>query len=202
MQIRLPDDKIYRYSIAVGWIRRAGSPAVASYRGQKPITFPAFAKTLVWVPHAVLFSRVKILFFDKIFLLIKFWTFLSLFHRKQNLLIRIFWFIWRPVFAEFEYDVVKGAEWSLESSETENLRKWRNKIAHFTFSSSHFSFLKGGYELGIDCWIEPDEEIDPNEPQRYRKIFNSRRHQGGRFKLPWNGKSYRLCFSNHFRRVF
>jgi hypothetical protein len=47
VQIRLLDDKIYRYSIAVGWIRRAGSPAVASYRGQKPITFPAFAQTLV-----------------------------------------------------------------------------------------------------------------------------------------------------------
>jgi hypothetical protein len=30
--------------------------------------------------------------------------------------------------------------------------------------------LKGGYELGIDCWIEPDEEIDPDEPQRYRLI--------------------------------
>ena len=35
----------YQDSIAVGWIRRVGSPAVASYRGQKPITFPAKVKT-------------------------------------------------------------------------------------------------------------------------------------------------------------
>ncbi|CBY41832.1 unnamed protein product [Oikopleura dioica] len=66
------------------------------------------------------------------------------------------------------------------------------------FAEFEYDVVKGGYELGIDCWIEPDEEIDLDEPQRYRKIFNSRRHQGGRFKLPWNGRSYRLCFSNHF----
>ena len=36
------------------------------------------------------------------------------------------------------------------------------------FWNCRCSFFKGGYELGIDCWIEPDEEIDLDEPQRYR----------------------------------
>jgi len=141
VQIRLLNDKIYRYSIAVGWIRRAGSPAVASYRGQKPITFPA-PHTLFCFP----FSRVKILFFDKIFLLIIFWAFLSLYPATSpsdffNLLIKIFWSFQRPEFAEFEYDVVKGAEWLLESNVTESLQKLRKKIAHFTFLELSFFIL-------------------------------------------------------------
>ena len=101
-----------------------------------------------------------------------------------------------------------STKWWKERNEIEYALRWRNsRLSNCPWLNSQFTLRKishssysGGYELNIDCWIEPDEEIDPDEPPRYRKIFNSRKHPSGRFDLPWNGKSFRLCFSNHFRK--
>jgi len=60
---------------------------------------------------------------------------------------------------------------------------------------------KGGFELTIDTWIEP-ETTNQQDDGKYHKLYQNRRRSGGEFNLPWDGKWYRICFSNQFSLLY